>query len=488
MKIQQIKIVIIMLIGFLTYEGWAVTTQADHLEIADKFRFYYIDNITSTSAYLVDNAAVRGGTESGTFWSNASMSGFHQYLRALLKEPSNGGDRSLQYYTTKLVKINNRPIVVILWNDTTAFSRSDVALSNKPCQDSSQFVWPCASHWTTSQNADWGGYMHLGIHHTTSKGLTWLKNTFLHELMHTQDATMQLGNSFIVFGESYRYGADGSHFFTEATPNKRLAYMEAIANVAPMYYNFSDFQRWFTWFTNNDNILVERTAPPNWVRTLGQLFGAGYNDNVWLYDQIRNHPNGGVGTPHPVHTTYNQFRIQSLPSEFIVHNEIIMAMMMTMTSLHIAEMDPFIWATKTFNTRITANQNQDPYALFVKIFAEGMLQNGQTIAQVKRNLEDRLYSISPEDDIPYAFILPLAYSDYFTAYSSTSKTEFKALFNNEMDNDLIDIYWDYFKDRVRTNVTIQAGRTWSDMTEIAMQCGVNQSYLPGTSGRSYDRN
>ena len=184
---------------------------------------------------------------------------------------------------------------------------------------------------------------------------------------------------------------------------------------------------------------------------------------------------------------YSVYRIQDLPGKFIVHNETVMAMMMTMTSMHVAEIDPFIWAVKTFNTRIAANQGQDPLALFVKVFSEGMLQSGETISAIKQELDARNYTAASVDT-PYTFILPLAYSDYFTGYTSTTKDQFKALFNNEMDTDLIDIYWDHFKDRVRNNVSIRSSRSLSDMTTIAMQCGVNQSYLPGTSGRRYEGN
>ena len=116
-----------------------------------------------------------------------------------------------------------------------------------------------------------------------------------------------------------------------------------------------------------------------------------------------------------------------------------------------------------------------------------MLQSGETVADIKQELDDRSYS-EASFQTPYTFVLPLAYSDYFTAYTSNTKDEFKALFDNELDNDLIDVYWDHFKDNVRINVPIRSGRTWTDMTNIANECGVNQSYLPGTSGRRYEEN
>jgi hypothetical protein len=490
------KYIVLLLICFMSKNIWAQgMSQEPHQYIADKLGFrYYANPTTVATANAIDNSAVRSGTETGTFWADGNMTFLHQLLRALLKPANNGGDATLQHYVVELLKINNKKILVHLWNDQAPLTSSSILASGKPCLSDS-YVWPCASHYTS--NANWGGYMHLGATHAvrydnantsdaTKNGLKWLKDTFLHELMHTQDKTLQLGNSFIVLGQQYRYGADDEHYGIEIIPNQRLAYMEAIANVAPMYYNFKSFEDSFRKFVNNGYLAVEVTAPSNWVRRLNQLFGLGYNNNVWMYDQIRNHPNNvgnGAASRDP---NYRLYRVQNLPAEFIVHNEMIMAMMFTMTSMHIADIDPFISATKTFNVQITANQNKDPFALLTEILANKLLLNGETIAHVKQELSDRNYSISPSDDVPYAFILPLAYSDYFTAYASTTKTQFKALFNNEMNTDLIDIYWDYFRTRVRTNVPIRSGRTWSDMTSIAMQCGVNQSYMPGTSGRRYE--
>lgn len=484
---NTIKTIWSLCIVLISFNGMA--QQADHQLIGDKVTFFFFNTDTTSNPALIDNDAVLNQTESGGFWADSSLAFFHQFVRALLRAPDNGGDRLLQYYTAKQIKINNRPIAVFLWNDVSSFSVSNVTFGNTPCDDGSGAVWPCASHWTTSENASWGGYMHIGLKNVlpSHRGLSWLNETFLHELMHTQDKTLQLGNSFVVLGRTYRYGADGTHFDIEATPNKRLAYMEAIANVAPMFYNFQDFVQYFDWFNRNGNIMIERNAPAGWIRWMGQLFGAGYNDNIWLYDEIS--AVSGPGTQDSSRPAYSLYRIQDLPAKFIVHNEIIMAMMMTMTSMHIAEIDPFIWACETFNSRIVSDQNKDPWALFVGIFAEGLLmEGGDSVAEIKRELDSRNYSISPEDDVPYAFVLPLAYSDYFTAYTSTTKNDFKELFKNEMDTDLIDIYWDHFRERVRSNVPIVSGRNWSDMTDIAMQCGINQSYLPGASGRVFDRN
>jgi hypothetical protein len=481
---KYIYIITIITMALFVRESYADTPVSDNNYIASKIRFYYFEDATDTTTYIINNKDVINGTVTGDFWTNSDLKEFQSFIKALL---SNTGDKSFQYYTRKLIEINNRPIAVLLWNDKVAFTPSSVAFKNQPCQDSNNYVWPCAAHWTTKENNKWGGYMHIGIHHSSTKGLPWLKATFLHELMHTQDKTLDKGNSFVVFGKSYRYGADNVHYYTEATPNKRLAYMEAIADVSPMYLNFKDFEERFKWFSGNGYIVVERTAPSGWAKFLKKYFGADYNDNVWLYEQIKKYPNVGPGSPYPNSNRYMRYKIKELPGKFIVHNELVMAMMMTMTSMHVAEIDPFIWSTKEYNKRIKSNQNQDPFALFVKIFADGMLQDTETVADIKRELDNRTSSTDTVDK-PYTFILPLAYSDYFTGYNSKTKDQFKALFNNEMDTNLIDIYWDYFKDRVRGKVTMKASNTLSDMTDIAIACGVNQSYVPGKSGRKYESN
>jgi len=485
---SNIKLLIVFFLGALSTVSWSQTQKKDNEYISSKLNFYYFEKASTAAPYLIKNADVISGSESGTFWTDRNLKIFHDYIRALLKDSSKGGDKSLQYYTSKILKLNNKNIAIYLWNDTTPYIESAIAFTdNKPCLDQKNYVWPCAAHWKMNfKSKAYGGFMHIGLHHAKKEKLPWLNETFLHELTHTQDETLDKGNSFIVFGVNYRYGADDEHYTTEMTPNKRLAYMEAIANVTPMYYNFNDFKKHFKWFTGNGYMYVEKNAPPIWVKYMGQLFGSGFNKNVWLYDQIKNHPNGGVGKVVAADKNYRKYNIQDLPSEFIVHNEIVLAMMMTMTSMHIAEVDPFLWTIKKFNVEIKSNQNQDPLALFVEIFAKGMLQKGETISNIKKGLDEKIESLPSDDDVAYPLILPLAYSDYFTAYKSTTKKQFKALFNNEMNTDLIDIYWDYFKDKVRVDVPIKTDRKWTDMTTIAIKCGVKMSYIPGTSGRSYE--
>src|SRR5690606_5804092 len=142
-----------------------------------------------------------------------------------------------------------------------------------------------------------------------------------------QDQTNSLALPFNVDGHYYHYGNDGTHFYTEAMPSKRFAYMEAIAHVAVFYYNYSQFQQHFSWFNSNGDVRVERNAPAQWKRWLRQLFG--YDSHVWLHDEITE-ATGNPGTR--LNAQYNVYKIQDLPAKFIVHNETVMAMMMTMSS------------------------------------------------------------------------------------------------------------------------------------------------------------
>ena len=115
-----IKITYIILIGFCFNQVHSQNT--DRATIIANIEFFYYDN-PSNSTYLgVDNQQVGNGTESGAFWTNANTTTtLRDFVRALLKDPSSGGDASLQYYTAKLLRINNRKIAVYLWNDRHSF-------------------------------------------------------------------------------------------------------------------------------------------------------------------------------------------------------------------------------------------------------------------------------------------------------------------------------------------------------------------------------
>ena len=74
---------------------------------------------TSSTAEVLDNAAIAAGTENGTFWASPSLRGLHGAWGPL-KAPGQGGNANLQYVAAKTVKILDRPVMIMLLNDVSA--------------------------------------------------------------------------------------------------------------------------------------------------------------------------------------------------------------------------------------------------------------------------------------------------------------------------------------------------------------------------------
>jgi hypothetical protein len=75
------------------------------------------------------------------------------------------------------------------------------------------------------------------------------------------------------------------------------------------------------------------------------------------------------------------------------------------------------------------------------------------------------------------YLLPLAYADYFTNFSSTSLAAFNQLFDNGLNGELIQCYWDN-RAAVRTAATATGVRGFSRAaTEMAIALGVNSSIM-----------
>jgi hypothetical protein len=155
----------------------------------------------------------------------------------------------------------------------------------------------------------------------------------------------------------------------------------------------------------------------------------------------------------------------------------------------VRDIEPFMFAVKEVNTAIVSNQQQDPVALIVNKMALGLTSRGDSLAAILSQLQT-----TGVLDSPYYVALPLAYFDFFTGFAASSKNEFNALFNNEIDPTLLNIYWDYFKDRVRT-VSIAPGsgsasdrqsRIWNNLTDVSIQCGVNQSMMAGVEDFNFE--
>ncbi|TVZ14874.1 hypothetical protein [Maribacter sp. MAR_2009_72] len=487
---KKIILTLFILIGVNSY------AQSDTETIRNLLRFTYFPEPTEDRRFPIVNTSVASGTETGRFWEDSGIDDLQNFIRAVLKDPSSGGDATLQHAIAEVLKLNNRKILVYLWKDANSITRSQYAHSLKPCvsdydrSDSATdyHVWPCAAYISREDDPNWGGYVHIGQHYATAKGYDKLKATFIHEFMHTQDPVSALNDRFTVMNHLYRYGHDGTHFDVEAVPNKRQAYKEGIANVLSILFDNNDLQRYLRWFANNGSIMVEREVPHGFFRVFRGIMG--YSDDVWLYNQIS--AVHGAGVQHGSHPEYSTYPVRNLNPEFIVHNEVVTAMALGLTSLHVRDIDPFIWAVKKVNTQIRGNQEQDPFALIVNKFALGLTSRGDSLAEIQNQLES-----SGVQDQPYYPILPLAYFDFFTGYGASSKSEFNAMFSGELNTTLLDIYWDYFKDRVRTvpippipnsSGSSRSGqsRIWDNISDVSIQCGVNQSLLPGVQDFNFE--
>ncbi len=492
MKLNQIILtIIISVLSTLSTYG-----QSDEETIQKLISFIYYSDPTVNRSAPVNNTDVANGIEEGRFWEDTGIDDLQAFVRSVCKSPSNGGDRALQHSIAEVLKLTNRRILVYLWNDSRSLQESQYAHGNKPClSDYSEAanvvnnrVWPCAWHLTTGEDPKWGGNVHIGQYFASEYGLKELQATFIHEFMHTQDPVSILYQRFLVGGHSYDYGFDEDHYGEEAMPNKRMAYGEVIANVLGLMYNNTSMESYLDWYVSNGNIMVEKQMPNDFFKVNRQRMG--FSDDVWLYDQINN--THGPGTPHRRSSRYVTYPIRSLAPKFLIHNEMVSAMALALTSYHVRDIDPFIYAVKEVNKEIVNNQQQDPFALIVNKFALGLTSRGDSPTLILTDLKSN--GVQNE---PYYAILPLAYFDYFTGYGATSKSEFNTMFNDELDATLLSIYWDFFKNKVRTIPFLPVLSSQSDtrsfqtilshnLTDISIQCGVNQSFPAGVMDHNFE--
>lgn len=480
---HAIKMLLVVLFAWQMSNSYSQAN--DRTTLRDKLEFRYIATPTATTYVTLDNASIFSGTEAGAFWTNTNMRGGQGLVRALLKTSQNGGDATVQYYAARIIGIVNKPVIVYLYDDT-AGSLSNAAVNNwSMCLDDPNAAvrkaWPCASNQSTSDDANqawarcmgqtvparqdgqYAGYMHMGAHYMNRQGLPWTKGTFVHELVHTQDRSDMRLHLFWVNGANYMYGSDGTHYDVEAVPNRAMTYMEGIANTITLLYSGSDANFYFNWFSRNDNMMVEINPNPPGT-------GAGAprcevavapSADAWLYNQIVR--SGATERGRARSGAYGLFRVRDLQPKFIAHNEFIIALIFSEYSRHIS-LNKFMQALRASNNQLFRVSASGIATLF-KNMCEAGLAPGETLTSVSAS------GITG----PKKYLLPLAYADYFTAYRATSKSQFSEIFENMLPQGWIDLYWDTEKDNVRTRVPMPATPQWSNVTDIAIALGINQS-------------
>lgn len=460
-------------------------TDAEYLRAKLSFRYVHTPNTTSSTAEVLDNAAIAAGTENGTFWASPSLRGLHGMVRGLLKAPGQGGNANLQYVAAKTVKILDRPVMIMLLNDVSA-TLSQAAMNHwDACDDGAGHAWPCASNASTTDDqrqrcaqqagrtpparldASWAGSMTLGQAAFNGGTAGSATGTFIHELVHTQDRSDRREHMFTISRSSHSYGADGTHYDVEAVPNLAATYQEGIANAVMMTVDGAAARSSFDWFKTNGVIMVEKAVPasatgsgeaPCWTAVTQP------SPDLWLYTKLRA---AGVRevqrSPNPF-PGYAYFRIRDLPPRYIAHNEMIIALVFSEYARHLG-LSKFMNALKA-NDRTLFRVSTSPIAQLYSTLCRAGL-DGRPLSAVTGVTEAG----------PKPYLIPLAYADYFTAYRSQSKDDYKAIFENMLPQEWIDLYWDGYKDTARAAAPINSSRAleFGDLTSIAIALGVNQS-------------
>jgi hypothetical protein len=470
----------------LSASAASAQTDRDYLKNKLSFRYVGTPNNLSSAVEVLDNAAVASGTENGTFWASPAVSGLQGMVRKLLKAPGQGGDANLQYVVAKTVKIQDRPVMILMVNDVTAPLSADAMNHWDACDDGAGHAWPCASNASTTDDqrqqcaesrhqtpparldATWAGQMTLGQAAFNGGTAGSATGTFVHELVHTQDRSDRRAHMFTISRHSYHYGSDGTHYDIEAVPNLASTYQEGIANAVMMTVDTREAQRLFDWFANNDVMMVEKNVPvppgtgagaaPCWTVVTTP------SADIWLYNQLTAaHVREVQRTPNP-YPNYAYFRIRDLPPRFIVHNENIIALVFSEYARHLG-LQKFMDALKT-NDRTIFRVSTSPIAQLYNTLCRAGLE-GRPLSAVT----------GVNEAGPKPYLIPLAYADYFTAYRSQSKDDYKSIFENMLPQEWIDLYWDGYKDAVRSAVPIDATHTpqFTNLTDISIALGVNQS-------------
>lgn len=442
----------LLLMSVISFKSFA-DAAADRAYILSKLKFYYVANPNTDTTRTLLSLSSSATDARNVFGGNAAMTPMVTFLKALLNDRATGGDESFQFAFKEILKIRDKVLAVFLYNDAVPFNNfAKNTFIN--CVDAQGYEWPCA---TNSRTGPYFGKIHLGQHFFTAQSANNAKFVLLHELTHTQDMSEFPQHPFYVNGRWYHYGSDGAHFYEEAVPSMGFAFMEGIANA--FAYQFGGGQTYgpalATWFTPNREILVEMATPAP---------TAGASPDIWLYTQLTA---AGV-TPISTNGGYARYRLSQLPARFLVHNEMVIANILLAYMYNIS----FTRVAKALRT-----YNVGPTSVFS---GRGNLQTMMTVlCQAGLPESMRAQSFPSCADLPARkeYLLPLAYADYFTSFSTTTKAAFKQLFDNDMNEQMIDCYWDN-RTAVKNAATAASVRNFTQAsTEIAIALGINSSII-----------
>lgn len=438
--------------GLLTVSNVRAQTEKEDEDIfkqsrkylIDQLVIYYVENPNSESgeAIKLDNAAIAKGIKEGAFWTDSTRLVYSLVEELLCEDEElyDGGNSTLQYDAAWTMKILNKPVQLWIYNDQKPLN--DYALGKyAPCTDSLGHVLPCATTFRkeNKQSDLWAGFIHLGTKNQMREfdaqsslsglydSLQLLRSRFIHLLMHTQDHS-DIDLHELQICETHRRFSLGEkdHFFVRAVPNLTLAYQEGIANNLSMSLHQYEVGSAFKWFENNEYLLVE---------TLIDSADRDFEDKTWLYQQIREVAGEGDTIPSMPH--YRGYRIRDLPPKFMMYNEFMISLMIQVSNAKYKEA-----LAKTHAEMADPYTSFNPLATLVKYLSEGELPAGETVISAFKLLPDA----------PKPHLKTLAFVDYYTAFKAQNKEEFAEIFDDELPQPWIDLYWDTAMEKVRKAV------------------------------------
>lgn len=314
-----------LIICFPTLHAQAGYQETIRQYVLEKLRFFYIDNPATADPdnygnTEVDKVAVSEGRDlPAAWWSNANNLGLKTMMKKLLCSGPNGGDSLLQREVANVLLINDKKVLVFMYNDFPNNVPSAAWRSKHPyCRTSNYGTgrenasWPCAS--CKCQEADaTSGEIGIGAFFYNAARTTggWIGNedkmhVFIHELVHTQ---IKLALEPTLSGLSM-YGTDG-HSAIEMIPSKNSAFNEGIATAFAMRYHFPPGWSQTNWLNANlrltvDNITCNTTQAPHCLNT--RLATASV-----------------AAAPGCGGTAFKCYPVQTVPEDIIMHCENVTA-------------------------------------------------------------------------------------------------------------------------------------------------------------------
>jgi hypothetical protein len=430
----------------LAINCFSQTSDRDY--IADRIRIYYIPH-PNTPPLEVIRIPVSRVLGSGFIFGTGSENGMDicaRFLKHLLRPIGRGADDGqplLQQNVANTLHITGDSVVVDIYHDDQALNAyaKTQYLGDPNYQD--DHVWPSA--WRedihpAATGAEHTGHIRFGENYASGYGITEMRRTFVHEIMHTQDFA---DVRYHVWGRA-RYGADGDHYSNEMLPNAADAFKEGQANSMTFIYSRITRNQAISWFANNDYCVIEM-PPADGVITRDHLPAR----TQWIYTQVSSTDPPGPGSVFADGSapTYRVYRIAELPSRFIMMNEQIIGMIGAEYALKIGRAKYF-QAIRSGNGRIF-RVSTAASARWMEALSNTAIPDGVTMNDIRT---------TSRPSMPYLFALALA--DYFTFYRSTSVAQFKAMFENSLSDDWANLYWTVGKDIVRraAPIALSGGR------------------------------